>query len=127
MTKAIAECDSPKTTKRGTSSFVNGLARNDDKLLESSAIRGSVDNRSSRPSWVRVLCDSARRFGHAIADRRAMLELSMLDWVLGPFPETPEDRAIREEGKRIRKAFPDIDFDHPSGSRLEIRLGETPT
>jgi hypothetical protein len=28
-------------------------------------------------------------------------------------PETPEDRAIREEGERIRKAFPWIDFDHP--------------
>jgi hypothetical protein len=28
-------------------------------------------------------------------------------------PETPEDRAIREEGERLRKAFPSIDFDHP--------------
>ncbi len=27
-------------------------------------------------------------------------------------PETPEDRAIREEGERLRKAFPRIDFDH---------------
>jgi hypothetical protein len=26
--------------------------------------------------------------------------------------ETPEDRAIRLEGERIRKAFPWIDFDH---------------
>ena len=28
-------------------------------------------------------------------------------------PETPEDRAIREAGKRIRKAFPSIDFNRP--------------
>jgi hypothetical protein len=26
-------------------------------------------------------------------------------------PETPEDRAIREEGERLKKAFPRTDFD----------------
>jgi len=40
--------------------------------------------------------------------RMGTLEL----WLWRP-PETPEDRAIREEGERIRKAFPWIDFDHP--------------
>jgi len=28
-------------------------------------------------------------------------------------PETPEESAIREEGQRLRNAFPRIDFDHP--------------
>jgi hypothetical protein len=32
-------------------------------------------------------------------------------------PETPKDRAIREEGKRIRKAFPSIDFDRPGARK----------
>jgi hypothetical protein len=31
--------------------------------------------------------------------------LGLLDR-LGPLPETPVDRAIREEGERLRKAFP---------------------
>ncbi len=39
--------------------------------------------------------------------------LWLLDRWLGPFPETPTDRAIREEGERLRKAFPQIDFDDP--------------
>jgi hypothetical protein len=30
---------------------------------------------------------------------------------LAPVPETPTDGAIREEGERLRKAFPEIDFD----------------
>jgi hypothetical protein len=38
--------------------------------------------------------------------------LSVLDW-LAPPQETPVDRAIREEGERLRKALPTIDFDHP--------------
>jgi hypothetical protein len=32
-------------------------------------------------------------------------------------PETPEDRAIREEGERLRKAFPSIDFNHPGARK----------
>jgi hypothetical protein len=35
-------------------------------------------------------------------------------------PETPADRAIREEGERIRRVFPSIDFDRP-GSRQVYR------
>ena len=38
--------------------------------------------------------------------------LAVLDW-LAPPRETPVDRAIREEGERLRKAFPSTDFDHP--------------
>jgi hypothetical protein len=30
---------------------------------------------------------------------------------LAPPPEAPVDLAIREEGERLRKAFPAIDFD----------------
>jgi hypothetical protein len=40
-----------------------------------------------------------------------LARLTILDWV-APMPETPTDRAIREQGERLRKAFPEIDFDH---------------
>jgi len=33
-------------------------------------------------------------------------------------PETPEDRSIREEGERMRTAFPSIDFDHPGARTM---------
>jgi hypothetical protein len=36
-------------------------------------------------------------------------------------PETPEDRAIREEGERIRTAFPSIDFDHPGARTIRAK------
>jgi hypothetical protein len=39
-------------------------------------------------------------------------------------PETPVDRAIREEGERLRNAFPRIDFNHP-GARKVRRKVET--
>ncbi len=42
-----------------------------------------------------------------------LARLTVLDW-LAPMPETPTDRAIREEGERLRKAFPELDFDHPN-------------
>jgi hypothetical protein len=44
---------------------------------------------------------------------------AVLDW-LHPLQETPVDRAIREEGERLRKAFPAIDFDHPGPRRLDL-------
>jgi hypothetical protein len=40
----------------------------------------------------------------------------ILDW-LAPQRETPVDRAIREEGERLRRAFPVIDFDNPGPRR----------
>jgi hypothetical protein len=56
----------------------------------------------------------------AVVDRAHYLltraRLSVLDW-LSPLPETPTDRAIREEGERLRKAFSAIDFDHPGPRR----------
>jgi hypothetical protein len=42
--------------------------------------------------------------------------LTVLDW-LDPPRDTPVDRAVREEGQRLRKAFPNIDFDHPGPRR----------
>jgi hypothetical protein len=39
--------------------------------------------------------------------------LWLFDRFFGPAPETPTDRAIREEGERLRKAFPYVDFDDP--------------
>jgi hypothetical protein len=38
-----------------------------------------------------------------------LARLTVLDWLAGPPPETPTDRAIREQGERIRKAFPFLD------------------
>ena len=46
-----------------------------------------------------------------------LVRLTVLDWLAGPPPETPTDCAIREEGERLRKAFPQIDFDHPKPRR----------
>jgi len=43
--------------------------------------------------------------------------LRVLDRIAGPAPETPVDRGVREEGERIRKAFPRIDFDHPGARK----------
>jgi len=58
-----------------------------------------------------------RRLVYIVLDRADYLltlaRLTILDWVTGPPPETSIDRAIREEGERLRKAFPEIDFDHP--------------
>jgi hypothetical protein len=51
----------------------------------------------------------------AIAELLATIE----GWV-DISPETPEDRTIREEGERIRRAFPGIDFDHPGAGTVRI-------
>jgi hypothetical protein len=45
-----------------------------------------------------------------------LLDFAIAAWLglldrLAPLPETEVDRAIREEGERLRKAFPTIDFD----------------
>lgn len=40
---------------------------------------------------------------------RTLARLSVLDWLLGPFPETPEDRA-KADAERLRRAFPGFDF-----------------
>lgn len=43
-----------------------------------------------------------------------LTHLRFLDRLLGPLPETPTDQAIREEGERLRQAFPHADLDDPS-------------
>lgn len=63
---------------------------------------------------------SFRRFFSRIGDWWSF-QMGTIEGWFDRSPETPEDRAIRLEGERIRKAFPTIDFDHPSGSRLRRR------
>ena len=56
----------------------------------------------------------------ATVDRADYLLTVARLWVLDrlfPPQETPVDRAIREEGERLRRAFPTIDFDHPGPRR----------
>jgi hypothetical protein len=54
-----------------------------------------------------------RRVVDAVGYHFTHVRLRLLDRILGPLPETHTDRAIREEGERLRKAFPQIDFDDP--------------
>ena len=53
-----------------------------------------------------------RRLCAELLDRADYLltlaRLTFLDW-LAPLPETPTDRAIREEGERLGRAFPWLD------------------
>ncbi len=58
-----------------------------------------------------------RRLGHAIADWWSFQMGTIVGW-FDRTPETSEDRAIRLEGERIRKAFPQIDFDHPGARTI---------
>jgi hypothetical protein len=51
---------------------------------------------------------AARRARDWLLDQVTAIGLGILDW-LAPRRETPADRAIREEGKRLRKAFPWFD------------------
>jgi hypothetical protein len=68
-----------------------------------------------------------RRSWRGVADWWSF-QMGMLEGWLFPQPDTPEDIAIREEGERIRKAFPWIDFDHPKGPQLpeRVRQDEAP-
>jgi hypothetical protein len=54
-----------------------------------------------------------RRLAYAALDRvdylLTLVRLTVFDWLAGAPPETPTDRAIREQGERIRKAFPYLD------------------
>jgi hypothetical protein len=61
-------------------------------------------------------CAALRRIYRTIADYWSFEKASIRLWLFPP-RETPEDRAIREEGERLRRAVPDIDFDHP-GARV---------
>jgi hypothetical protein len=58
-----------------------------------------------------------RWFYRALDDAAHLLTLARLwlhEWIAGPSAETPTDRAIREEGERVRKKFPKTDFDDPT-------------
>jgi hypothetical protein len=55
-----------------------------------------------------------RRVDLSISSRRD--GLGLLDRVSPP-PETLVDRAIREEGERLRRAFPTVNFDNPGARR----------
>jgi hypothetical protein len=62
-----------------------------------------------------------RRISAELLDRADYLltlaRLMVLDWIPGPGPETPVDRAIREEGERLRNAFLWLD----EGKRRRVR------
>jgi hypothetical protein len=45
---------------------------------------------------------------------------------LGSLSETPTDRAIREQGERLQKAFPAVDFDNPGPRRSRSSGAEFP-
>ena len=53
----------------------------------------------------------------AFADWRSS-QMGTIEGWLDRKPETPEDRAIREEGERLRKACPSIDFGHPGARKI---------
>jgi hypothetical protein len=60
------------------------------------------------------------RWLSALVDRVDYLLTRARLWVLdrlAPMPETPVDRAIREEGERLRKAFPWLDERLPRRAR----------
>jgi hypothetical protein len=49
----------------------------------------------------------------AVGSAVTTAQLWGLDRIAGPAPESPIDHKVREEGERLRRAFPDIDFDDP--------------
>jgi hypothetical protein len=57
------------------------------------------------------------RLWRALADWW-LFQMGTIEGWLDRTPETPEDRAIHEEGERLRRAFPSIDFDHPGARTL---------
>jgi hypothetical protein len=61
----------------------------------------------------RVICSALDRAGYLMTAAR----LRLLDWLAGSPPETTTDRAIRKDGERLRKAFPEVDFDDPTPRR----------
>jgi hypothetical protein len=56
------------------------------------------------------------RFADWLCDRPLFAKLWLIELLRRPPTETPVDRAIREEGDRLRQEFPTIDFDHPGAS-----------
>jgi hypothetical protein len=64
-----------------------------------------------------TLAGVLERAGYAVTVER----LSILDRLAGLPAETPADRAIREQGERLREAFPHVVFDDP-GNHCALRL-----
>jgi hypothetical protein len=62
-------------------------------------------------------CKVAYRLWRTVADWWSF-QMGTIEGWLDRSPETPEDREIRKEGERIRRAFPGIDFDHPGARRV---------
>jgi hypothetical protein len=60
------------------------------------------------------------RLWRALADWWSF-EMGTIEGWFDRTPETPEDRAIRLEGERIRRAFPSIDFDHPGARTIRAK------
>jgi hypothetical protein len=54
------------------------------------------------------MLDRIRRLGHAVADWCSFQMGTLELWLCRP-RETPVDRTIREEGERLRRAFPWLD------------------
>ena len=54
---------------------------------------------------------------HAFADWWSF-QMGTIEGWLDRTPETAEDQAVREEGERMRRAFPSIDFDHPDARTI---------
>jgi hypothetical protein len=74
------------------------------------------------PTCYRVHMNDSRlhRLRHAFADWRSF-QMGTIEGWFARTPETPEDRVIREEGERLRKAFPSIDFDHPGARTIRAK------
>jgi hypothetical protein len=66
------------------------------------------------------------RLWHALADWWSFEMETIVGW-FDRTPETPEDRAVREEGERIRRAFPSIDLDHPGARKIRSDEDASPS
>jgi hypothetical protein len=60
---------------------------------------------------------TATRFLDLLRDLPIFLGLWLLDRVAGPYPETEEDRVRERRRQRLRRSFPDIDFDGTGPTR----------
>jgi hypothetical protein len=64
--------------------------------------------------------DRFHRLWRAIADWWSF-QMGTIEGWFDRTPKTLEDRAIREKGERLRKAFPSIDFDHPGARKIRAK------
>jgi hypothetical protein len=61
----------------------------------------------------RLVCKALDDAAHLLM----LARLRLHDWIAGPGRESPTDRAIREGGEQLRKAFPEIDFNNSTPRR----------